>query len=352
MALQKDNSLKGNINISYEDLTTDKEHNPLTIKDGSGKVYYANMWAYLGFFFEKIQHKHIGSDYIYIDGMRPDLFIDMYVKKSKVEDFKVIERFVFDTTCYGLQNEMKELYNVHINWFALFGLCEFIKEIINRRLVVLLKPTIRDTLEIIGNRANFGECSFRTKDGKVVNSDTKILLDTIYNSLLENKSEEFFFDKIGRKVDYYTKEYGQIEFVRYLSSFFHHYFDIKRRKNGYITLTEQKIVCCMLPLFRFSPEAVQESRYRQLMSCKYEPADHLFPLNIPGIFETKINLYVEFLTYKQVKDGRINPLEKIHNSYDEFTINMGDAPDLSLLIEIAAGIIGESSFTNQLGNNP
>lgn len=352
MALQKDKSLKGKINFSYDDFTTDKEHNPFAIKDPSGKVYYANMWEYLNFFFEKIQHKHIGNDYIFIDGMRPDLFIDMYVNKSKVEDKKAIEKFIFDTTCYGLQNEMSELYNVHINWFALYGLCEFIKEIINRRLVVLLKPTIQDTLDFIGDRANLESCSFHTKDGKVVNSDTKLLLDTVYNSLIENKSEDLYFDKIGRKVDYYTKEYGQLEFVRYLSEFFHFRFDIKRRKNGYITLTEQKIVCCMLSLCGFSPEPVQESRYRQLMNSKYNSADHLFPLNIPGCIETKLNLYVEFLTYKQIKNGKINPLEKIHNPCEEFSINMGESPDVSLLIEIAAGIIGDSSYTKELGNNP
>ncbi len=352
MALQKDKSLKGNINISFEDLTTDKEHNPFTIKDATGKEYYANMWAYLNFFFENIQLKHIGTDYIYIDGMRPDLFIDMYVKKSKVEDIKIIEKFVFDTTCYGLQNEMMELYNIHINWFALYGLCEFIKEVINRRLVVIFKPTIQDILDNIGDRANFGECSFRTKDGKTIISNTKLLLDTVYNSLIANKSEELYFDKIGRKVDYYTKEYGQMEFVKYLSNFFHHYFDIKRRKNGYITPTEQKIICCMLPLFGFSQESVQESRYRQLMNSKYKSVDHLFPLNFPGIFESKLNLYVEFLTFKQIKNGKINPLDNIHNPYDEFSINMGESPDLSLFFEIAAGIMGESSYTKELKNNP
>lgn len=101
------------------------------------------------------------------------------------------------------------------------------------------------------------------------------------------------FDRIIKKIDVYTKEYGQIEFLRYISKFLHDYFSsVKRRKNSYLTTTEQKLVCYLLKFFDFSPEIVTESRFRQLFNNKYKAVDHIMPLIFPGLLETKIKLYL------------------------------------------------------------
>ena len=169
----------------------------------------------------------------------------------------------------------------------------------------------------------------------------KLLVDTLEGSDLSTVG----FHRIVKKVDVYTKEYGQIEFVRYISKFLHEYFSsVKRRKNSYLTTTEQKLVCYLLKFFDFTPEIVTESRFRQLFNNKNKPVDHIMPLFIPGLLETKVKLYLEFIPYSIWRKGDINPLKEyeLHEEalVKEFTINMGEMPDISVLIELIDGIVG------------
>ena len=118
---------------------------------------------------------------------------------------------------------------------------------------------------------------------------------------------------------------------RYITKFLHEYFnEIKRRKNSYLTITEQKLVCFLLKYFGFAPETVQESRFRQLFNNKYNATDHIMPLNIPGFFETNVKLYLEYIPYKVWSKGKINPLKEMdmHKEafVNQFTMQMGDKP--------------------------
>lgn len=342
MGLTKDKNKKWTMNFSSEDFTPVTDETIIVAEDPDGHKVGINLWMYANYFFNNIQEKEVSGGLLYIDGIRIDKFKEYFIKENKI---RTINEFLEDSTCYGLQQEMQELHNTHINWVALYGLCMYIREIIDRRLALLLKPTIKETLEEIGDRSNLKSITFNFKKGEPHNSDFFLLKENIVKTLEKCKDDTVEFHKIVRKVDVYTKEYGQIEFVRYISRFFHECFSkVRRRKNSYLTATEQRIICYLLKFFEFSSEVVQESRFRQLFNSKYEPLDHFMPLGIPGIMEAKTKVYMEFLPYSIWKKGKINPLKspEMHkqNFQRNINMNMGNMPDISELLKVIDGMFG------------
>ncbi len=342
--LKRDNNKKGVVAFSNEDFTSDTKFNVVNIVDASGKTITIDMWKYAVYFKDNIQYKLISEKLVYLDGIRLDKYVEYYIKEKKLTN---IENFLMDSTCYGLQLEMQEKHNTHINWVALYALCMYIREIINRRLAVLFKPSIKEILDEIENESNLKEIIFCTNKGKKCQDDSITLKKIIFNALKDSSDECVEFYKIVKKVDVYTKEYAQIEFVRYISRFFHDYFNgVKRRKNSYLTNTEQKIICYLLKFFEFTTEIVQESRFRQLFNSKYKPIDHFFPLSISGIFESNMQIYLEFIPYRIWSKGPIDPLKakSIHQeaNFDSITMNIGEKPNISELLNVIDGIYGDS----------
>lgn len=329
------------IALSPEDFSQDRKNNIVSATDPTGETVAVDTWKYALYFFEKIQRKDISDRSIYIDGIRLDRFIDLFVKGKHHQR---IADFIVDKTSCSLYWEMVEKHGVHINWVALYGLCSYIQEIINRRLAVLLKPTLKETVDELGGVDNLDCIMFKLKDGSSHVTDFPEVKHIVWTSLKNGVETSYGFHKIVRKVDIYTHEYGEIEFVRYISRFMHDYFSsVKRRKNSYLTITEQKIVCFLLKFFGFAPEKVQESRFRQLFNSKYNAIDHIMPLSIPGVLETNLKVYLEYLPYSIWNKGRINPLKEkeLHedSSLTEFTIKMGENPDLTELQNLISGII-------------
>lgn len=342
MALTKDKNKKWTMNFSSEDFIPVTNDSIVVVEGPDGHKVAINLWMYANYFFNNIQEKQVSGGLLYIDGIRIDKFKEYFVKENKIKN---ISKFIEDSTCYGLQQEMQELHNTHINWVALYGLCMYIREIIDRRLALLLKPTIKETLVEIGDKSNLDSVTFNFKNGNSHSSDFFLLKDYVVKSLKECEDETVGFHKIVRKVDVYTKEYGQLEFVRYISRFFHECFsNVKRRKNSYLTATEQRIICYLMKFFEFSPEVVQESRFRQLFNSKYKPIDYFMPLSIPGIYEANAKVYMEFLPYSIWKKGKINPLnsKELHkqNFLGNIKMNMGDRPDISELLKVIDGMFG------------
>lgn len=330
------------ISFTAEDFTSDTQNNIVQAVDSKGETIAIDTWKYAIYFFENIQRKDISKDSIYLDGLRLDKFMEIFINGNHHQK---ISQFLTDERSCCLHQEMLEKYGTYINWVALYGLCAYIREIINRRYALLLKPSLKDTVEEIGGVTNLNSVTFNLKDGSKHTTDFNEVKKLIVNALETSNQPVVGFHKIERKVDVYTKEYGQIEFVRYLSQFLHTYFSsVKRRKNSYLTATEQKMVCYLLMFFDFSPEVVTESRFRQLFSSKYNAVDHIMPLFIPGLLETNLKLYLEFIPYSIWKKGPINPLKEKELHHDaimkDFTMNMGEMPDISQLISLIDGIIG------------
>lgn len=329
------------IALSQEDFSLDTKYNIVSAVDQTGRTVAVDTWKYAIYFFENIQRKDISERSIYIDGIRLDRFIDLFIKGKHHQR---IEDFIRNKTSLTLYWEMLEKHGVHINWIALYGLCSYIQEIINRRLAVKLKPTLKETIGELGGIENLDCITFQLKNGNSHVTDFPEVKQIIWESLNSAEEPSYGFHKIVRKVDVYTHEYGEIEFVRYISRFMHDYFStVKRRKNSYLTITEQKIVCFLLNYFGFSPEKVQESRFRQLFNSKYDAIDHIMPLSIPGWLESNVKVYLEYIPYSIWKKGRINPLkEKVlhwESSLTQFTMKMGENPDLTELMNLISGII-------------
>ena len=69
------------------------------------------------------------------------------------------------------------------------------------------------------------------------------------------------------------------------------------------------------------------------------------PLIIPGLLETKLKFYLEVIPYSIWRKGNINPLKEneLHKEafLTNFTMNMGEMPDVSALINLIDGIVGK-----------
>lgn len=313
MAIKKNSEYRGRINISSDDLTNDEIHNNIQFEDSTGQKLLVDMWCYVRYFYEKIQDKNIDNGFVYVDGcLTPVIYCKKFVQDTDKErvnkKMKSLEGFISDSTCYDFQNKIYDKYNVHINWIALYGLCIYIKEIIDRRYCIILKPSIKEILNEISNSEGVNEITITMKNGKKISTSYSGIIENLVNSLKNSEDETYGIDRMEKKVDVYTKEYAQVEFVRYISRFFHDYFNVKRRQNSYLSNEEQELIRYLLYFFSFSPEIITDSRLRQLMTSKYSCPKHLQFLNLPGIFESNLAIHLEYLTYTDINKGKINPL--------------------------------------------
>lgn len=338
--MKKEQETEQYVPFSFNDFSLDMKNNIVQAIDPTGKKVAVDTWKYSIYFFDKIQRKEISKESVFIDGIRLDKYVEIFLKENHAH--KIVD-FISDKNSIELYKELEIKQQTQINWVALYGLCSYIREIINRRLALLLKPTLQDTISEIKELENIESISFKLKDGNSHTTDFCEVKRILWESIKNSEETTIGFHKIVKKVDVYTHEYGEIEFVRYISRFLHEYFnEVKRRKNSYLTTTEQKLVCFLLKYFGFAPEKVQESRFRQLFNSKYEATDHIMPLNIPGFIESNVKLYLEFIPYKVWSKGKINPLKEkdMHKEafVNQFTMQMGDKPELKELLDYIAGI--------------
>ena len=170
------------ISISTEDFTYDTKNNIVQMVDSEGKTVAVDTWKYAIYFFENIQRKDISEHSVYLDGLRLDKFVEIFIKDK---NHQKISTFLTDDYSCFLHHEMLEKYGTYINWVALYGLCAYIREIINRRYALLLKPTLKDTVEEIGGLDNLESVTFNLKNGNKHSTD---FCNSMYNfSFVSNK---------------------------------------------------------------------------------------------------------------------------------------------------------------------
>ncbi len=339
--MKKEQETEQYVPFSFNDFSLDMKNNIVQAIDPTGKKVAVDTWKYSIYFFDKIQRKEISKESVFIDGIRLDKYVEIFLKENHAH--KIVD-FISDKNSIVLYKELEIKQQTQINWVALYGLCSYIREIINRRLALLLKPTLQDTISEIKELENIESIAFKLKDGNSHTTDFCEVKKILWESIKNSEETTIGFHKIVKKVDVYTHEYGEIEFVRYISKFLHEYFnEVKRRKNSYLTTTEQKLVCFLLKYFGFAPEKVQESRFRQLFNSKYEAIDHIMPLNIPGFIESNVKLYLEYIPYKVWSKGKMNPFKEREmftgGTKHVFTMQMGEKPELKELLDYITGII-------------
>ena len=267
--------------------------------DENGKpVHGVDIWCYCKFFAEHIQLM-IG------DNLYDGLSLYEFADKQECNQRETLEKliaFTRDGRVCDFQLAMQKFHNVHINGWALCNLCMFINEIINRKLVVLLKPTIADTLEEI---KELDEVTFTNKDGSKTISSNDNLKSLVVEALKNGSDSCYETYRFAERKEVFTKELMQIEFFYYLSSFFNKYFQIKRR--GLLTNEESDMIGYFLKWFGLSPTIVSTSRLRQLrMGFKYIDMFGIAQIQIEG---KTVTVQWQFIKYADWKDGKINPLK-------------------------------------------
>lgn len=269
--------------------------------DENGKpVHGVDIWCYCKFFAEHIQLMYDDNDF---DGLSLYEYADIVENNQKDHLIRLID-FNKDGNVYDFQMEMQKKYNIHINAWALCNLCLFIDKIVHRKLVVMLKPTIADT---IGEIHDLESVTFTNKDGKSTTTSNKALIEQIKGALKQEGKVTYEVDCIADRQDVFTKELLQIEFFFYLSTFLNKYFPVKRR--GLLTSAEMKMCGYFLKWFGLSAEVVTESRLRQFR-MKFDQVS-VGSISILPINGKDVKVQWEFVKYKDWKDGKINPLK--HN---------------------------------------
>ena len=302
--MESDNN-KNKIYITPSDI--DKE--AMFYDENGEPVHGIDIWCYCKFFAEHIQLMYGDNEF---DGLSLYDYADIVESKQRDVLIKLID-FNKDGIVYDFQMEMQNKYNVHINAWALCNLCLFIDKIVHRKLVVLLKPTIADTIEEINDLESV---TFTNKSGKSTTTRNRALIEQVKAALKQEGKVVYEVERIADRQEVFTKELMQIEFFFYLSTFLQKYFHIKRR--GLLTPAEMKMCGYFLKWFGLSAEVVTESRLRQFR-MKFDQVS-VGSVSILPINGKDVKVQWEFIKYKDWKEGKINPLKQ-----DIEPINMGDA---------------------------
>lgn len=262
----------------YKDIF-DKEHNSIYID------------KYISFFREHLQNKiELEDGSFQLEG-EPYLSKQLH-KFARSEEFR---KWVADTTLDKLHTEITST-GMKLCPINLFTLCQYILYIIREQYVVLLKPTIADTLAEL---KDVKAISFTNSDDKTVTSSNKNLIKQILDNLNVEEATEYEVDKIVKIDKVVDKSLIQANFTYYVALFLKEYFkDYPRRSNCcMVSSIEQKLILYMLYFFGLSKSLLTDSRFRQLISQTQK-------INVSYSFIPNIGVVpVEFVKYKDWKDG-------------------------------------------------
>lgn len=261
-------------------------------------VHGVDIWCYCKFFAEHIQLMYGDNEF---DGLSLYEYADIVENNQRDYLIRLID-FNKDGNVYDFQMEMQKKHNVHINAWALCNLCLFIDKIVHRKLVVLLKPTITDTIREINDLESV---TFTNKDGSSITTRNKTILEQVKGALKHDGEDGYEVDRIVDRQEVFTKELLQIEFFYYLSNFLQKYFTIKRR--GLLTSAEMKMCGYFLKWFGLSAEVVTDARLRQFR-MKFDQVS-VGSVSVLPVNGKDVSVQWEFVKYKDWKDGKINPLK-------------------------------------------
>ena len=178
---------------------------------------------------------------------------------------------------------------IDIDYPNLFFLCRYIIELDKDWYLALLKPTTKQTIEMIGD---IEKVSFTNKDGNVVETSLSSIISPIKETLanIEADSSTYEVDKIVRVQEYSNPEFFQANFVYLLSRFIREFFPNARRKtNSYISNPEKEL-----------------ERYRQLRMFAKDIVEEFGFFEMDGIGLVPIS----FVKYEDWKDQKLSYIVK------------------------------------------
>lgn len=279
----------------YEDIF-DEEHNSIYID------------KYISFFREHLQNKielPDGSFQLENKLISNDFLLKQLQKFASTEEFR---KWIADTTIDKLYTEIIST-GMKLCPINLFTLCQYVLYIIREQYIVLLKPTIADTLAEL---KDVKAISFINSDNKTVNTNNKKLIKQILGNLKAEETTEYEVEKIVKIDKMIDKSLIQANFTYYIALFLKEYFkDYPRRSNCcMVSSIEQKLILYLLYFFGLSQTPLTDSRFRQLIS-QY----HIQRISINySYFEGIGFIPYDFVKYKYWKDGlnwnRLDPMKK------------------------------------------
>ena len=231
-------------------------------------------------------------------------FLCIYNKQDKQEQKRLKELNEFQEKLSGI--------GINIDFANLYFLCYFIMRVIKTGYIALLKPTPKETLEMI---KDFTRVTFTNVDGSKVETDYSTILNPIKETLsqvtnVDNSTYEV--EKLVKLDKISNEEIFQAKFVNYLSRFLKEYFtEANRRRNSYIITIEQQLVMYMLTYFGMGNSGISLNRYRQLL---------MYAKNIKERFsysyiEGHGLLPISFVKYENWKGKRLSYIKKSNIPY-------------------------------------
>jgi len=241
-----------------------------------------NISGYCEYFSKNIQRKTvIEGEGVVFDGLSLEDFEKTWIE----EGVKNMTQFQTFSELICKQEKGLNRIGVLLDIPQLYKLCVFINTIVRERLLILFRPTIKDTLSEL---AETHELSFGGCDGKKVTSRNTKLIDIVINALKSNAEADINYYEVERivKIDEVANNiFMQSKFVFLLATFFKNYFpDAKRRKNCcLVSQKEQELILRILSFFNLAPKnyKLTESRYRQLIiyAKNMIPNENLITIN-------------------------------------------------------------------------
>lgn len=283
-----------------------------------GSVDYS---VYAEFFADNIQYSEKIEGEKVFEGLTYDDFLIQWnknVEKNvneiikfmgiKKENKKEEKRFN-QLTIY--QKELSAI-GIDLDFANLYFLCYFIMKVIKFGYLALLKPTPKETIDLI---KSITKISFTNEDGSIVETSYKEIINPIKNALdliTEADDTTYEVEKLVSIEEITNQEIFQTKFVGYLSTFLREYFpNAIRRKNSYIVPLEQTLVMYMLSYFGLGNEGLSLERYRQLRMNANNIKEHFGHSYIKGVGLLPIG----YVRYEDWKGKKLNFIRKDKKPY-------------------------------------
>lgn len=275
-----------------------------------------NYSIYAEYFADNIQYAEKYKDEIVFEGLSYDEFLiswnkDIVTNISKIEKFLGInKRNRSEEKRLKELNEFQEKLShigINIDFANLFFLCYFIMRVIKTGYLALLKPTPKETLEMI---KDITKVTFNNADGDIVGTSYRDILNPIKEALCQITDVDdstYEVEKLVKIDEISNEEIFQAKFVYYLSRFLKEYFpEATRRRNSYIITIEQELVMYMLTYFGMGNLGISLNRYRQLF---------MYAKNIKERFNYSLIegygiLPITFVKYENWKGKRLSFIKK------------------------------------------
>ena len=191
-------------------------------------------------------------------------------------------------TIIFLIKELRREKGMELDFKKLVNLCKYLRFVIAKEYIILLKPTIKDTLAEL---KEVTAITFKNKDGATISTENSMTIDCIMEALESNQDKltyEPYQDGFIDRLKFTNKVLLQYRFVKCLSAFFNAYFpEISRKTNSNATSNEQELIMYMMKVVKLvgSIESPLDS-YRKIISegaKKEHLEDNLAPLTNNGV---------------------------------------------------------------------